>query len=117
MPRNEPQPGFRITQITAFTTIGPDDEEGVIAVPMGDTMMPLIAADITRLTQMRVWAHDVSKVMGVEVTERTFIAIDTLDKLRQEAEMVREMANDEQYAGGQDLAEMVLKLLGLATSP
>lgn len=71
--RRDPQPGFRITEITAFTTIGPDDEEGVTAFlgPQG-TWIPMIAADITRLTQLRDEAEKF-RAMGVEVRERRFI--------------------------------------------
>ena len=71
--RNEPQPGFRISQITAFTTIGDDDEEGVVAMEMNGMMMPFISADITRLTEMREWAKTFT-FSGIEVTERTFVA-------------------------------------------
>jgi hypothetical protein len=74
--RDQPQPGFRITEITAFTTIGDDDEEGILGVPMGDTMMPLIAADITRLTQLRDIAAAYRQTFGIDVRERVFRAVE-----------------------------------------
>lgn len=71
--RNEPRPGFRITEITAFTTIGEDDEEGVCAFVSGQGVwMPMVAADITRLAQMRVLA-EVFRATGIEVRERRFV--------------------------------------------
>jgi hypothetical protein len=73
--RDQPQPGFRITEITAFTTIGEDDEEGVVAF-MGDGVwMPMIAADITRLTQLRQHA-ELFRAAGTEVRERVFRAVE-----------------------------------------
>jgi hypothetical protein len=46
--------GFRITSISAFISIGDDDEEGVIGAPIGPEgeMIPMIAADETRLRQL-----------------------------------------------------------------
>jgi hypothetical protein len=71
--RNEPRPGFRITEITAFTVIGPDDEEGVCAFLSPDGIwMPMVAADITRLTQLRDRA-EMFRAEGIEVRERRFI--------------------------------------------
>jgi hypothetical protein len=45
---------FRIESISAFISVGPDDEEGVIGAPIGPQgeMVPLIAADETRLRQL-----------------------------------------------------------------
>ena len=73
--RDKPVPGFRITEITAFTTIGPDDEEGVVAFMDGEIWMPMVAADITRLSMLRAIA-DRFRADGTDITERTFKAVD-----------------------------------------
>ena len=72
---NPAQPGFRITSITAFTTIGPDDEEGVMAfmTPSG-TWMPMIAADSHRVDDLREIAK--ATFIGVEWRERRFVSED-----------------------------------------
>jgi hypothetical protein len=72
--RAEPRPGFRITEITAFTVIGDDDEEGVCAFLDAATnvWVPMVAADISRLTQLREWA-EIFRTAGTEVRERRFI--------------------------------------------
>ena len=71
--RDQPQPGFRITEITAFTAIGEDDEEGICAFLSGDGIwMPMVAADISRLTQLRERA-EMFRAAGTEVRERRFI--------------------------------------------
>lgn len=71
--RDQPKPGFRITEITAFTAIDNDDEEGICAFMSPDGMwMPMVAADITRLTQLRDQA-ELFRASGVEIRERRFI--------------------------------------------
>ena len=71
--RDQPQPGFRITSITAFTAIGDDDEEGVVAfLGPGDVWMPMVAADMTRLTQLRERV-EVLRLAGMTIRERRFI--------------------------------------------
>ena len=71
--RDQPQPGFRITEITAFTTIGADDEEGVCAFldPTMGVWMPMVSADITRLSILRDRADDFRR-SGIVVRERVF---------------------------------------------
>ena len=69
---NPAQPGFRITEITAFTKIGPDDEEGVCAFLGPDGMwMPMIAADPHRVDDLRAIAHTL--FAGEEISERRFV--------------------------------------------
>ena len=73
--RDKPVPGFRITEITAFTSIGPDDEEGVIGFKDGDSWFPMVAADIARLAHLRMIA-DHFRADGMVITERVFKAVD-----------------------------------------
>ena len=45
---------------------GPDDE-GVVAVKMGDTWMPLVGADMERMDSLRPMALEVAKATGKKV--------------------------------------------------
>jgi len=66
---------FRITSITAFTQIGEDDEEGVIAFLGADGMWyPLVAADGERLEAMRPHAQRIADITDRPVCERRFDA-------------------------------------------
>lgn len=68
------QPGFRISEITLFTTIGDDDEEGVVGFLTAEgTWMPMVAADMTRLAQLRDKAAWIAKTTGKTVMERAFV--------------------------------------------
>lgn len=66
------QIGFHIDEIWAFISVGPDGEEGVCAVQMGDTMMPLIAADETRLADLRPFAEVLAAIDGSPITLARF---------------------------------------------
>ena len=78
--RNEPVPGFRITDLTVFTTIGADDEEGIPAFAVDTGLMPMVAADIRRLGQLRTIA-DEFRATGMVVTERHFYPAELTDAL------------------------------------
>lgn len=64
--------GFRIHSITAFTTIGADNEEGVMAFydPGQGVWMPMIAADQARVSDLRRIAE--TTFAHVEWRERRF---------------------------------------------
>lgn len=52
------------------------DDEGVVAVKMGDVWMPLVGADIARITSLRTLAEGVArftkkKIVLVKFTNRT----------------------------------------------
>lgn len=57
--------GFRITTLHAFTQVGEDDEEGIIAV-LGpdDIWVPAITADPVRLEWFRPWAEITARTTG-----------------------------------------------------
>lgn len=70
---------FRITTIHAFTCVGEDDEEGVIAfhTPMG--WMPMVAADLTRLDQLRPMAKKIAEEKGKVVVLKRFSQIEVIE--------------------------------------
>lgn len=72
-------PGFRITSITAFTTIGKDNEEGVMAFrdEAQGVWMPMIAADEHRVNDLRRIAE--ALFTNVEWRERKFVPADAPD--------------------------------------
>jgi hypothetical protein len=49
---------YRISEIWAFTTVGDDDEEGIIPFVSRMGVLPMIAADDVRLTQLTPLAQD-----------------------------------------------------------
>ena len=73
---------FRIQYITAFTAVGEDDEEGVTAFwsPLGNTWMPMVAADMKRNSDLRPMA-DQMRAAGTDITERRFVPIELADEL------------------------------------
>jgi hypothetical protein len=52
---------FRITSVTAFLSVGDDDEEGVIGIQLDGAWFPLVMADEERLRQMRPYAEEVAR--------------------------------------------------------
>jgi hypothetical protein len=60
---------FRITSISAFLSVGPDDEEGVIGAPIGPnrTWVPLIAADEARLQALMPVAREIAATVNFHV--------------------------------------------------
>ena len=61
--------GFRIASLWAFTQVGPDDQEGIIAGYNSETEMlvPLIASDPVRLEDWMVLAQEAANETGREV--------------------------------------------------
>lgn len=57
---------FRITSVSAFISIGEDDEEGIVGAPIGQygEMLPLIAADEERLRELMPLAADIALATG-----------------------------------------------------
>ena len=60
------RPGLmpRIEHLWAFLSIDKDGDEAVCAAKMGDTWMPLVAADEKRLDQLRPIAEQVARQIG-----------------------------------------------------
>ncbi len=63
---------FRIDEVTVFTSIGADDEEGVVAFMGRRTWMPMVAADTKRLAVLRPMAQAIARETGRPVMERKF---------------------------------------------
>ncbi len=66
--------GFKITSISAFISVDPDDgDEGILAATMNDgTIMPLMAADSDRLKSLWPIAKEIQKLSGIRVELRQF---------------------------------------------
>ena len=58
---------FKIQTFHAFVVVGEDGDEGVIGVQLGDVMYPLVAADETRLKELRPYAEQVVQEHGLRV--------------------------------------------------
>jgi hypothetical protein len=54
-------PGFRVSAMYAFLALDADDDEGVPAILVGTTMMPLVAADADRLKSLRPVARNLAR--------------------------------------------------------
>lgn len=65
--RGEAVTGFRIGAVHAFVLVGDDGEEGIPAMRVGDSMIPLVAADETRLRQLQPVAQSFADVLGTRV--------------------------------------------------
>lgn len=59
--------GFEITELYVFAAVHADGDEGVIAAPLGDAMMPLVAADRERLKILRPIARAIGEAAGMQV--------------------------------------------------
>jgi hypothetical protein len=56
-----------ISEMYAFVTAEPGEDEGVIAVKVGGTFMPLVGADLARVDSMRAMAQSVVNNSGIKV--------------------------------------------------
>lgn len=56
--------GFRIRDIHAIVSIGPDDEEGIVAAGVAGAPLPLIASDKVRLDQLKQMAQIIADATG-----------------------------------------------------
>lgn len=61
---------FRIETITAFLAIGKDGDEGVCGAQMGDTFMPLVCGDHTRVEKLR----EVAQMIATRTNSRITVA-------------------------------------------
>jgi hypothetical protein len=60
---------FRIKSISAFISVGSDDEEGIIGAPIGPSggWVPLIAADEARLLSLMPLATQIASTQGIRI--------------------------------------------------
>lgn len=103
---SEPTPGFRIEVITAFTQIGADDEEGLMAwLDAGHHVwMPMVASNQERVDQLRGIAE--SLFSAVPYAERRFVDENVLNEVAQLCDELAETLD--RLAGGSASARAVL---------
>lgn len=71
--------GYVINDIYAFIAVHDDGDEAIPAHSMGNLMMPLVGADLTRLQQLRPLAERVAKESGKPVKLVRFTTRTELD--------------------------------------
>lgn len=64
--------GFVVDELFAFIAVDDDGDEGVMAALMGDTMMPLVFADLTRLPTFAPIADNIAKAAGIDYKLKHF---------------------------------------------
>jgi hypothetical protein len=69
--------GFVIHDLYAFVAVHSDGDEGIIGI--GDPMLPMIAADLTRLQRLRPYAQQVADASGLTVRLVRFTTRTELD--------------------------------------
>jgi len=74
--------------------------------------------ELARRLLEQLWGVDITKVTQVRLEDGSVMTVpqaaaasDAWAKIRQEAETVIALSNDDQYTGGQQLAAMILKAL------
>jgi len=81
----ERAPGFRITEIFAFVSVGEDGDEGVCGFHSKDGVFwPMVAADVKRLKDYFPIAEEISKETGVKIEVRRFTKMETLSVITPE---------------------------------
>lgn len=71
-PRDPEYDGFRIDTLWAYTQVGGDNEEGIIAYFDGATWIPAIASDRNRLESLVPYAQAVADATGRPVKLSAF---------------------------------------------
>ncbi len=64
--------GFVVDELFAFIAVDDDGDEGIMAAMMGDTMMPLIFADLARLPAFAPVADNIAKAAGKDYKLKHF---------------------------------------------
>ena len=69
---------FVIEKITAFVSDAPDGDEGIIGFKSGNSILPMIGADQTRVREYYLMAKEISVLYGrpfkvIQFTQRTDI--------------------------------------------
>ena len=72
---------FRITSLWAWTSIGEDDEEGIIGYQSDGMWMPLIASDRVRVDEFRRIAQIAAETTGRPVVLRRFSTSEELERI------------------------------------
>jgi len=70
---------LRITEVFAFIVVDKDGSEGVPAIAVGPTLLPMIAADRRRLDSLRPIAEAEARRLGVQFTLARFSVREDLE--------------------------------------
>lgn len=57
--------GFVVNELYAFVCVDEDGDEGVLAATMGETLLPLVGADLERVTSLVPIADNISDAAGL----------------------------------------------------
>lgn len=74
------KPGFRITEMWAFTCIK-DNEEVIPGVISGKGLLLMIATDMERVNALRPMVDEMVRTTGRTVTLKKFSAMETVEEL------------------------------------
>lgn len=57
---------LKIEEMFAFVAQDDNHDEGVMGFQVGNTMMPMVGADMARVNQLRPYADKISQITGKE---------------------------------------------------
>lgn len=72
---------FRIKELWAFTAIGSDDEEGIVAIHTMTSSLPLVASDRIRLNDLMPIAKRISKETKKRITVAKFSVREVIEEI------------------------------------
>jgi hypothetical protein len=95
---------YRITEIWAFTSIDEDDEEGIVAMHVPNHgWMPMIAADRTRLEQLRPEAVKIASITGRDMRLSRFTVRENVEVISPPPPPTRTSKGGERCTDGEAL--------------
>jgi len=71
--------GFVIRDLYAFLAVHADGDEGVVGMPVGGSMLPLVAADRERLEALRPYARAAARASGLSIRLVRFTAREEIE--------------------------------------
>jgi hypothetical protein len=71
----------KITELMAWICTEPDGGDGIPAVTIGLTLMPLVGSDMTRMVALEPYARAVAEVRGMPVRLVRFSQMEVLREL------------------------------------
>lgn len=72
---------FRIKELWAFTAIGSDNEEGVVAIHTSTGSLPLVASDRIRLNDLMPIAKRISKESKMRIVVSKFSVREIVEEI------------------------------------
>ena len=78
--------GFHISEIWAFLSEHDENDEGIIGMMMGDQWVPFIAADETRLKELRGHAQAIADFTGKPIVLTKFSVREDMERLEPNVE-------------------------------